>query len=532
MVTRRFSRRQVLQGSATGLAATAVAGTHLGASARQQATPSATQGVTIESVTTAIAALEGVIQDAMASTGVPGIAVAVVFQDEVVHLAGYGVREVGKSDPIDPDTVFQLASISKSVSSTAMAALVGDGIVSWDTRLCDAMPGFALFDSWVTREVTIRDCFSHRTGLPAFAGDDLEDLGYERAEVLHRLRYLPPASSFRSTYAYTNFLLTAGAEAAASAAGETWEDLIAARLYEPLGMTSTSSRFDDFMARSNRAHGHVLLDGAYVAKYQRQPQAQAPAGGVSSTVRDLAQWVRLQLGNGTVDGTEIVAVEALNEAHRPHIASGHPANPATERTGFYGLGWNVGYDARGRVRFSHSGAFLQGAGTTVTLMPAEQLGIVVLTNAAPIGVAEGISLSFFDLVDTGAVNTDYITLMGNVMGPMLSAPYGTAVDYSTPPADAAPALDLSAYTGTYSNSYFGDATVEAEREGLVLRLGPEQTAYPARHFDRDVFLYQPVGENAFGESAVTFTVDADGQADSVLIENLNLNKLGTFLRAG
>ena len=131
---------------------------------------------------------------------------------------------------------------------------------------------------------------------------------------------------------------------------------------------------------------------------------------------------------------------------------------------------------------------------------------------APIGVAEGISLSFFDLVDTGAVNTDYITVMGNVMGPMLSAPYGTAVDYSTPPPDAAPALDLSAYTGTYANSYFGDATVEADAEGLVLRLGPEQTAYPTRHFDRDVFLYQPVGENAFGESAVTFTVEGDDDA--------------------
>lgn len=530
MSTRLFSRRQVLQGGASGLAATAVAGVPFAASARRQATPSANQGVTAESVTAAIDKLEGIIQDAMASSGVPGLAVAVVFQDEVVHLAGYGVREAGTSDPIDADTVFQLASISKSISSTLVAAVAGDGDVTWDTHLVDLIPDFALFDPWATREVTIRDCFCHRTGLPGFAGDDLEDLGYDRDAILHRLRFLRPASSFRSTYAYTNFVLTAGAVAAAAATGKAWEDLIAARLYQPLGMTNTSSRFDDFMAATNRAHGHVLVDGAYVAKYQREPQAQAPAGGVSSSVRDLAQWMRLQLGNGTVDGTEVVDAEALGETHRPHMASSHPANPDSQRTGFYGLGLNVSFDSQGRVRLSHSGAFLQGAGTTVSLVPAEQLGIVVLTNAAPTGLAEGIALSFVDLADTGAVALDYIEAMGGVIGAQLAPTYGTAVDYAAPPADAAPALDLAAYAGTFTNTYFGEATVDAEDGGLVLRLGPEQTAYPVRHFDRDVFLYQPVGENAYGESAVIFAVGADGRAVSVVIENLDLNQQGTFTR--
>jgi CubicO group peptidase (beta-lactamase class C family) len=526
----RFSRRQVLQGGATGLAATAVAGTRFGASAKQQATPIASQGATAESVAAAIPQLEGIIQESMTSTGVPGVAVAVVFQDEVVHLGGYGVREAGKNEPVDADTVFQLASISKSISSTAVAAVVGDGVVSWDSRVSKLLPDFALSDHWVTGEVTIRDCFSHRTGLPAFAGDDLEDLGYDRDEILHRLRFLPSASSFRSAYAYTNFVLTAGAAAAAAAAETPWEDLIATRLYQPLGMTSTSSRFDDFMARSNRARGHVLVDGAYVAKYQREPQAQAPAGGVSSNVRDLAQWVRLLLGRGTIDGAEIVNAEALSEAHRPHMATSHPENPETSRTGFYGLGWNVSYDARGRVRLSHSGAFLQGAGTTVALLPAEQLGIVVLTNAQPIGLAEAISLSFIDLADTGRIAADYLDVVGGVIAAQLAPTYGTAVDYSTPPADAEPVLNLSVYTGVFANDYFGKATVEVEGEGLVLRLGPDQSPYPMRHFDCDVFTYQPVGENSFGESAVTFAIGPDDRAVCVLIENLDLNRLGTFSR--
>jgi CubicO group peptidase (beta-lactamase class C family) len=533
LATRRLTRRTALLGGTAALAA------GFGVSSRQQAGASAMQGATRESVTAAIGQLDAFIQNAMSSTGVPGLAAAVVFQDEVVHLAGYGLREVGKSDLVDADTVFQLASLSKPISSTAIAAVVGDGAVTWDSRISDLIPDFALFDPWVSREVTLRDMFSHRSGLPGFAGDDLADLGYDREAVLHRLRFLQPASSFRSTYAYTNFGMTAAAVAAATAAGTVWEDLTATRLYQPLGMTNTSSRFDDFMAATNRARSHALIDGSYVAKYQSQPDGESPAAGVSSTARDLAQWVRLQLGNGTVDGTEIVAAEALAETHRPHIAISRPENPVTARTGFYGLGWDVNVDNQGRVRLGHSGAFLQGVGTTVYLLPAEELGIVVLTNAAPIGLAEGIAHSFFDMVDTGTVTVDYIEIARKALAPLLAPTYGTAVDYTKRPADAAPAVALAAYAGVYTNDYFGEAEIDAGDDGLVLRLGPEQTSYPMRHFDRDVFLYLPVdgapshrlGESPYGESAVTFSVGADERAISVVIENLDLNRQGTFTRA-
>src|SRR5688572_7976464 len=190
MGTRRFTRRRVLQGSATGLAAAAVAGAGFGVPAKRQATASAIQGVTAEGVTAAVGDLEGIVQDALARTGVPGLAVAVVYQDEVVHLAGYGVREAGTSDAVDADTVFQLASLSKPIAATVVAGVVGDGVVAWDSRLSELLPDFAMFDPWVTREVTLRDLFSHRSGLPAYAGDDLEDLGYDRDAILHRLRFL------------------------------------------------------------------------------------------------------------------------------------------------------------------------------------------------------------------------------------------------------------------------------------------------------------------------------------------------------
>ncbi|HEY7031448.1 MAG TPA: serine hydrolase [Thermomicrobiales bacterium] len=529
MLARRCTRRQFVRQGGAGLTAGAVAAGLAGLSRRAVAAPA--QAVTPESVAAAVTSLDGVIQEALDKTRVPGLAVAVVHQDAVVHLSGHGVREAGTGDPVDPDTVFQLASLSKPLAATVVAAVVGDGVVDWDARIGDLTPDFTLFDPLASREVALRDMFCHRSGLPHHGGDDLEDLGYDRAAILHRLRYLRPASSFRSTYAYTNFGLTAAAVAASAAAGLAWEDLAAERLYAPLGMTRTSSRFDDFIAAANRARGHVLVDGTYVAKYQRQPDAQSPAGGVSSTARDLAEWLRLQLGGGTVDGRGIVAAAALGETHRPHMSTNRPEHPDTERTGFYGLGWNVSYDAQGRVRLSHSGAFALGAGTAAYLVPADQLGIAVLTNAAPIGLAEAVALSFLDLAESGAVAYDYLGILGPIVAEELAPSYGTAVDYGRQPAAAAPPLALDAYAGAYANDYFGEIAVGADRGGLVLHLGPARTAYPMRHYDRDVFLYQPVGENAGGESAVSFAIGADGRATGVTIENLDRNLQGGFTRA-
>lgn len=532
----RFSRRQAIGYGGAGLAASALASSGLAPAASAQdtaATPATTGdalGVTPARVAAAAAQLDAIVADLLARTGVPGLAIAVVHQDDIVHLAGYGVREAGTPEPVDADTVFQLASVSKCLAATTVAAVVGDGIITWDDRVTDLDPSFQMYDAWVTREVTLRDLFSHRSGMVDHGGDDLEDLGYGRAEVLHRLRYLRPEGPFRAHYAYTNFGLTAAAVAAATAAGAEWEDLAATRLYEPLGMTSTSSRFADFIAAPNRTPGHVSVDGAYVAKHQRQPDAQSPAGGVSSTVRDLAQWLRLLLGGGTIDGQEIVAAAALGETFRPHSTSNAATTPALDRTGFYGLGWNVNYDAMGQVRLGHSGAFALGAATTVSLLPADQLGIVVLSNALPNGLVESIAQSFMDLATTGAVAYDYLELFGQIITASLAPGYGLAVDYDAPPSDPAPPLDLEAYAGGFTNEYYGDITVVAGDDALVMHFGPAQTPFPMRHYAHDVFLYQPVGENAAGESAVTFAVGADGLASDVTIEILDLSHQGTFNR--
>src|SRR6059058_5689088 len=211
-------------------------------------------------VDNAIREVEKLAQKQVQEHRLPGVAIAVVFQDKVVYAKGFGVRDVNTKAPVDADTVFQLASLSKSIGSTVVAELVGEGKITWDSKLSVLDPSFEMFDPWVTRIITIRDMYAHRSGLPAHAGDLLEDLDFTRAEILFRLRYEHPDSSFRSHYAYTNFGMTESGVAAAKAYGLDWEKASEEKLYRPLGMTSAGSRYANFMARKNKALGHVLVD--------------------------------------------------------------------------------------------------------------------------------------------------------------------------------------------------------------------------------------------------------------------------------
>ncbi|MAM08915.1 MAG: serine hydrolase, partial [Rhizobiaceae bacterium] len=220
--------------------------------------PSRTSGVPVPpgQIDKAVAALDGIVEDIKALSGVPGIAVAVVRGGETVYAKGFGMRDAKGDLPVTPDTVFQLASLSKSVGATAVARQVSRGVVSWDSPIQDILPWFSLSDPAVSERLTIGDLYSHRSGLPDHAGDDLEDLGFDRRTILERLR-LQPLSPFRTSYAYTNFGLTAAAEAVAEASGMAWSDLVQEAVFEPLGMNDTSARFDDFMARENRATPHA-----------------------------------------------------------------------------------------------------------------------------------------------------------------------------------------------------------------------------------------------------------------------------------
>lgn len=484
-------------------------------------------GVPQGQIEMAIERVPEIVNAVMEQTGVPGIAVAVVADGEVAYAEGFGVRRVGTADPVTPDTIFQIASLSKSIGASVVAHQVGTGVVDWDTPITELLPWFALSDERVTALVTIGDLFAHRSGLPDHAGDDLEDLGFDRRTILERLRYLP-LSGFRQEYAYTNFGLTAAAEAVAAASGEDWADLSREVLYEPLGMSRTSSRLADFLSADNRAYGHVQTGQGYEPLFQREPDAQSPAGGVSSSVTDMANWLLMVLQDGVFEGRQIVADDALLPAISPQVISSPPF-VAAARAGFYGYGFGVSYQPSGRVLLSHSGAFALGAATNYVMLPSLEVGIVILSNAAPIGAVEAIGMTVADLVQYGEVTRDWTAAYGEAMAPVM-APFGKYVG-RMPPSDPAPHAPLQTYVGTYQNAYFGEVAITSEAGELALSAGPEAERFQLRHWTGDAFVFAPRGENATAGSisAASFRLEGD-RSVSLTIEFFDAYDQGTFLR--
>ncbi|WP_331738460.1 serine hydrolase [Streptomyces sp. NBC_01276] len=505
---RRNSKRRALA-VAAGLAL--AAGT--GAAAAPSPSPGGLD------VSRALDTLDTQVKDGIRRTGVPGVSVAVVHDDKVVYLKGFGVRNTeAPGEKVGPDTVFQLASVSKPVATTVLAQALGaDGFD-------DPLKGITLKDPWVSSHVTAADLLSHRSGLPDHSGDLLEDLGYDQSYILSHLRY-EPLSPFRTSYAYTNFGFTAAAEAVAKARGVPWDKLSDDLLYKPAGMTHTSSRFSDYEKAADRALTHVkTADGTWKPLHVRDADAQTAAGGVSSNARDMARWLRLQMGGGKIDGKQVINSAGLAETHIPHSIS-QPAAEPNAQPGYYGLGWNVRYDDHGRLRLSHSGAFALGTNTNVTLLPAEKLAIVVLTNGAPSGLPDTIALNFFDTAEHGKPTRDWLPVVAKSYEEQLNEG-GSDTDYAKPPANPKPARSDSAYTGTYTNPFYGRAAVTAGPDGgLVLHLGPEPQNYPLTHYDGNTFSFETAGENAVGRTGVTFT---DGR---MRVEYLDTNGLGTFEKA-
>lgn len=530
---RQASRRGVpilVATAGTLLAVTACsgpAGSGSSATPSQPADPMAWSAVTIPStrIDSAIAGLDDIAERTMKQTGIPGMSIAVVRDGKVVYAKGFGVRKAGTTDPVDADTIFQVASVSKPIGASVVAAVVGDGKVAWTDPTSKYLPDFVLSDPYVTKNVTIGDLYAMRSGLPNEAGDYLEWMGYDRAEVLRRLRYVP-LSPFRADYHYTNFGLTAGAEAVAKAVGVPWERLSKQRIYDPLGMTRTTSDYAEFLASTNRATLHMKTKDGYAANEIRDPQAQSPAGGVSTSANDMAKWMIMELGQGNYQGEQVVAANALQESLVPR-ATARPAAQPTQRSGLFGYGMNVDTDSTGRMRYSFSGAFDVGAATTFALLPSESLGISVFTNAAPIGVPEAVTAEFLDRAETGTVTQDW----PEVMGKAFASREASATPAPPAPANPAPPGPLTNYTGVYTNEFYGPLTVSVEGSELVAKIGPAARTFKLRPYDGSLFSLQVPYSDVWVPS-VKFAAPAGAPATSVTMALFNEDGLGTFVRAG
>lgn len=527
-----MGRRTLLSG--LGVAAAAGVGTsalgNLAHGAAASTSPTGDGQINDDGVRRALKALPGIIARDMEATTVPGLAVAVVYRGKVRYLNGFGVRQVGREGPnaVTDDTVFQLASLSKPISSTVIAAAITEAKrfpeVSWDNRVGAFLPDFTLADPYVGRHVTVADMFAHRSGLPDHAGDLIEDLGYTGEQIIARLADYP-LHPFRDNYDYTNYGFTAGARAAAAASKQPWEVLARRLLFGRIGMRSSSFTFADLGSRSNRAALHRKVEGRWVPDLGADNDGQAPAGGASASVNDMASWMKMLLAEGVHQGRRIVDVEQLQRIWRPsNIMKAVP--PIGGRANFYGLGWNVGYEDTGELRVGHSGAFGRGAATAVSLHPSKGLGITVLTNGAPIGLPEAVYLEFLDMVRYGRSTQDWLTVIKPAFVP---PPTADQTRYSKPVENPEPARRLGSYVGRYANPLYGDLVVSLRGGVLRFTVGPNQEHHRLHHYSGNEFYFETTGENATGFSGAVF--DGTSQrVTSLTINAWDADSLGTFTR--
>ncbi len=478
--------------------------------------------------------LDDIVRRAMEQTGAPGISLVVVFDDQVLYQKGYGVRSTETRAPVQPETVFQIASLSKPVSATIMAGLVGGGkwndygkgAFAWDDPIVKYAPHVVLSDPWVSEHVTFKDLFAHRSGLPgASAGNDLETIEYDRDTILQRLRYVP-IERFRDRWDYSNFGMTLAGDVAAKAAGTNWEDISEQVLFDPAGMASTSMRHQDYLKQANRAELHVKIDGQWKPAFKRNPDAQAPAGGCSSNVVDLAHWVRLSLKGGELGGQPIIDKNALDATHTPVIMARPPAPTIAAPASFYALGWVINMTPYAEVEWNHSGAFSVGASTVAKLIPIEGLGIVVLTNVAPIGVPEAIAEAYFNHLHSMPVTDDEVFA---VWQQRFAGLYGKPPDVSKP-ANPAAARPETAYVGTYTNPYVGNINIVARNGKLDIVEGPNAMRFTLEHLDGDTFIYKHDPELPDYPAIVKFTVGRNGVVTALTDSAFDATGQGTLAR--
>ncbi len=471
--------------------------------------------------------LDAYILKAMKDWEVPGLAVAVVKDDKVILAKGYGVKEIGKTDPVDENTLFAIGSNTKAFTATALALLVQDRKLSWDDHAADLLKGFQLFDPYVTRELTVRDLLSHRSGLGR-RGDALwygQDFG--RDEILRRIRFLKPNSSFRSQYGYQNIMVMAAGQIIPAVAGVSWDEFVKERLFKPLGMTRSNTSTKDLPDAVNVASPHTKRDGKVVAIPYRNIDNIAPAGSINSSVKEMALWHRFQLGNGKFDGKQILDPAVLQVTHDPHIMI--PLSPGQRKkfpsTHFmaYGLGW-VLQDYRGREIIWHNGG-IDGMLSHQGFLPEENLGIIVLTNSDSNGLDAAL---FYRIVDAflGEPVKDWSqAALDEVKKGEVAAEEARKKIESSRVPNTKPSLEVGAYCGKYENEMYGAMEVKNEAGKLVLYFNAKPAGV-LEHWNYDTFRVNgksvdPIYfSGVLDEAFVKFTLSVQAKVAALEIEDL------------
>lgn len=453
--------------------------------------------------------LEAYVGKGMADFHDPGLAIGIVTGDKLVYAKGFGVTETGGATAVTPTTVFQIGSTTKAFLAATLAIAVDKGKLAWDDRVVDRMPAFQLRDPWVTREFRLFDLLAQRSGMPSYANDSLGVLGFDRDWLIASLRNVEPVSSFRSTFAYTNITHLVAQEIVAGAMGaESWDALVAAEIFAPLGMAASSTSAAAIEAAPAHSSGHLWApEGVTVVPFtQVFPYDYGGAGAVNSTVEDLSRWVRMQLGMGEFEGARIVSEANLAQTRLPRVG-------LSDRVS-YAMGWVWQATPNGRILWHNGGTPSHGA--FVGLVPDRDLAVIVLTNETNVGFPDAVGEWTIDRL-LGNPEVDHVA--AKLAQATAAAKAGAAA--FAEPADPEPSPEAAALAGDYANPSFGAITLEAGENGLVGALAETGDSFAFAPWSGAVFTLSLVADDRNAAMAanigpgplgfVQFTAGGDGK---------------------
>lgn len=469
--------------------------------------------------------------------GVPGMSVAIVEQGKPYVLRSYGVRKMGDPAKVDEHTLFAIGSTTKAFTTAMLAMLVDEGKLTWETKVADVLPGFKMYDPYVSSEMTVRDILVHRSGLGPGAGDLMffPPTTFTRAQIIHQLRFIKPVSSFRSSFAYDNLLYIVAGEVIATVEKSTWEDAIRKRILTPLQMneTSTSSALP---ASANRAWPHARASGEVRGVGPMGALAEvtsvdvaAAAGALNSNGLEIARWLELQLNAGldAKSNTRLFSETQSREMWTPQTLL--PVSPMPPRLDLakahfraYALGWGLS-DYRGQAILSHAGG-VPGMVTLFVMIPERHVAFALFTNAEESGALSSMQYRLLDHY-LGLKSPDWITAVNETMqerlGKAQEALAASKEQDKDEPASKGPSLPVERYAGRYRDAWYGTVTIERAGQEMNIRFDrtPSMSG-KLEHVRYDTFRTRWT-DRSVEDAYVTFALNPDGSISQMTMRAIS-----------
>lgn len=462
--------------------------------------------------------LDKYIENSMEMWKIPGVAVAIVQGDSIAFAKGYGLRNINKKEKVDPNTLFAVASNTKSFTSAALSLLVARGVINWDDKVKKYLPYFQLYDPYVTENMTIRDLLCHRSGLATFSGDLLwYESNYTRREVIERAKYLKPAHGFREKFGYSNIMFSAAGEIVHAVTDTTWDDYVRYHFFNPLKMNNTKLTIDEVLGSGNYASPHIVPyeKSPIVINYMKWENIAA-AASINSNVNEMSNWLIMQMNDGYFEGEKILDKYQIWEMQSAQTTERFsPKYFPKKHFQAYGLGWEL-FDYNGVKVVSHGGG-ADGMISQTMIIPEKKIGLVVLTN----------SVNYFPSALMYYVLDDYFGEQTNNWNGFYHSFYEYMQKENVENEkqaelkrnkDSKPSLPLSKYTGTYGGEMYDGATVTLSNNKLVVSFIPSSVLVgDLTHFEYDIFKIKLRNTPGLPSGKVNFIMNENGEIDEMRI---------------